>query len=86
MSGLKWEEPPPKRGGRRSTLTEEIVAELRANPGRWARLPDRWSSAASQGWKRKWPDLEYRMTDHKVEANGSKTVTWYVRFPGEEPS
>ena len=34
MVELKWQDPPPRRQG--EYWLEKTVAELRANPGRWA--------------------------------------------------
>ncbi len=34
MTELIWREPPPDR--RRQVFTDDVVAELRGHPGRWA--------------------------------------------------
>ena len=40
MSDIEWEDPPVSKAGRadgRSHKHEEIAAELKANPGKWAK-------------------------------------------------
>ena len=46
---MQWEEPAPRYapGGARKYLTDEVIEELRANPGRWAVIAEGPKSQAS---------------------------------------
>lgn len=63
MSGVEWKEPPVEArvpGSRRWTA-DELITQLRANPGKWALWP-RQLQSPSYGYtlKKKYPDLEVR--------------------------
>ena len=43
---MKWEDPPPARGGRGKTgQFHDAIKELRSHPGEWARLSEAVSGA-----------------------------------------
>lgn len=76
-----WEEPPPSataRGG-----YHEIVEKLKANPEKWARLDDRASESAAQGFAsmvRNGKVAGFR--DGRFDARHSGPSVW-VRYLGE---
>ena len=78
---IQWEEPPAsRRGANRPVITEELIAELAANPGRWARIGD-FSVALSTQWKHKFPELEIVTRTAPNSPQGKPRRTIYVRWP-----
>lgn len=81
---IAWEDPPPKRSGP-TVINIEAERELRANPGRWARLKDYGNktgastAAASIRKGRRGIAAGDFEAEARVTATGS---TLYVRFVG----
>lgn len=46
MADPVWEDPPPTAtgGGRRAVIDPELLATLRKNPNKWARLERSWKT------------------------------------------
>ena len=81
-TGLVFEDPPPKNpGGYERILTPEILHELKANPGQWARIPGRVSASLVNQWKKRNPGLD--ATTRNVDQKTRK-ATIYVRWVGED--
>lgn len=75
MKTLEWKEPPP----RANSDTQEAIAQLQANPGRWARVQKEVSSSAAS---QKWKNLGCEATHRKVEsADGKPRYDVYARWP-----
>lgn len=78
MTDITWQEPPAsKNSGRPKILTDEILAELRANPGRWALIYRAHNSAMATLWKKRHPDLE--TTVRTVPGSDPKMYDIYAR-------
>lgn len=56
---VKWEEPPPARSGRKSTLWRNILAELDARPGEWAVVSESIQVSQVSGMRVRYPDYEF---------------------------
>jgi len=57
---MEWSEPPPDRKYGDGDVPDQFVAELRRNPGRWARWPKPIKHHAQAGyWRTKYPDIEW---------------------------
>lgn len=82
--GLVWEEPPPR--GRTATVVPAILAlvpELRANPGRWARLYTFKGATSAGGLKKKLIDRD-DVADIEFSANKTGTGSaLFGRYTGE---
>jgi len=57
---MEWSEPPPEKYAADANFMGQFVAELRRNPGRWARWPKTVKYHAQVGYMRtKFPDTEW---------------------------
>lgn len=75
MSKLNWGTPPePARRGP-SAATLEILSELQANPGQWARLVGRVSLSAGARWRKLGCETRNERTEDP------KKVYLWVRWP-----
>lgn len=92
-SALTWEEPAPDEKRQKFSATSSLVAEMKANPGRWARLGEYERDNSAQYFAKRvnaggslWcqPAGSFEATDRRV--NGTAVV--YARYVGEalEPS
>ena len=80
-AGLTWEEPPTPTVGRTPKyFTPEVVAALRANPGRWARIPGVMPPNSAKYARRK--GLEVRQVMAGSPKGATQFPTW-ARFPAE---
>ena len=82
MNEIEWAEPPSPKGGGKY---EPFAAELRANPGRWAKWPHEYPNPTSLG--------SVRINIMKGRPSPFKTGKWeavvrsnalYVRFLGDD--
>lgn len=56
-----WADPPPSKTGRPSEH-QPFVDALRANPGKWARIPRLYIGRSSTtSLKKRYPDIEWTM-------------------------
>ena len=79
-NGLVWKEPPPQRSYRERKDLATIVAELHANPGRWALIYENASAGCCRTLKRR--GLQVRTVRVSVEG---ATHDIYARWPEEVP-
>lgn len=80
-AGLTWEEPPARGGGRTPKyFTPEVMEALRANPGKWARIPGLVTTTSAQSARKK--GLEVRQVSAGSPKGATKFPTW-ARFPAE---
>lgn len=83
-----WEEPPPPqpKGRAPGLIPDGVLAELRANPKRWAKAKvyrsksGAWSASASIG-KGKWPELPPAEWEAIGRVVGTGSVL-YLRYMG----
>ena len=81
-AGLTWEEPPATSGGRAPKyFTAEVMEALRANPGKWARIPALVPPNSAR-YARKKKGLEVRQVLAGSPKGANKFPTW-ARFPAE---
>lgn len=87
MSDIVWEEPPPSRYGAKRDGWNRIAAELRANPGRWARIRECetrgrasvWAQQVRQGQSSAWlPAGSFEAASRSVDG----TYVVYARYVG----
>lgn len=94
MSDLTWEEPPDdRRGGGRSGLYDKhrrIVAELKANPGQWAKVGTEVSGSYASNLKRGLlkaydppSDFEFASRNHR-QIDGASRCDVYIRYVGKK--
>lgn len=77
--GLVWEEPPPPRNPRKRTAesTERILAQLKANPGKWALVMTVDYSGGHNQWYSHGVEIARRKnSDNKFDV--------YMRWPAPE--
>ena len=80
-AGLTWEEPPAPGGGRiPKYFTPEVMEALRANPGKWARIPGVMPPTSAQDARKK--GLEVRQVTAGAPDGATKFPTW-ARVPVE---
>ena len=79
-SGIEWDEPPAQavRGRGASKDFDAIVAELQANPGRWA-IVAKDAKRNVETWKRRGCEVEFRKSGQTE--TGVVTGTLYARWP-----
>lgn len=81
---VAWEEPPETRGGTQPSIYTPIAAELRNNPGKWARLDDRYNSNSAYQFvlsvRHGKPRAFSPAGSFEAEHDGA---TPYVRYVGE---
>lgn len=99
MVDVQWEEPPPDSVARRRGIVgEEFLRELRANPGKWARVDNTWdkrgaamsyANSVRNGHNSSWGETpaeclnwEFRIGAHPDVAG--KHAAW-VRWNGPAP-
>lgn len=70
---LNWEDPPAEMRGGRASLAP-LIAELKANPGKWALVRVDASAAAGEGFKKK----GCKVTRRKV---GDNKFNIYAMWP-----
>ncbi len=73
---MDWRDPPLSTG-RRSNATDQIVAELKQHPGRWA-LVDHGSTNLATKWRARGCEVVYRRNGDNVNR-----VDIYARWPEE---
>lgn len=76
MTDVQWEEPPEDSAPRRrGIVTPEFLAELRANPGKWARVDNSWdkrgaamsyANSVRNGHNTTWGDTDSLHWDFRV--------------------
>ena len=82
MSNLTWEDPTPKGEWFSHTRRDEIGAELKANPGVWARLDEMGEN----------PTHSYRIKQGRYWGSGYESTTRridgtryiFARYVGED--
>lgn len=71
MAEIKWTELPPSTRGKaktgRSTAIDEVVKELRANPGRWALVAENVYPTARATWVKRGLEVRGRMVGGGVQ-------------------
>ena len=87
MSGIVWEEPPPKQRGRGpAPIWSARLAPVRERPGVWANV-GRWHSRTVTGL-RQGHYAEIAAGEYEVEGREfdrtTNLVTLYVRYVGGE--
>jgi hypothetical protein len=82
---IVWMDPPPK-GDIRGKIADEFVAQLKANPGRWALYPHRMSTAWSSGLVRRYPGLRRQIRNQKHEADDKIRADIYLMWPEDVTS
>lgn len=86
---MQWESPPTK--GRRKGKWDRVFAELKANPGRWARLYlglDRNAHSLAGRLRSKRGDeftIVSRTVEELGEAGEKQAGVWAMYRPEEEP-
>jgi hypothetical protein len=86
---VRWEDPPEvTRGAPRKTFSAELLAELQANPGRWARVDDLKAKSGASSRVTKFKRGDFKPVAPPLwEAVGRRTPTgstFYLRFVGPE--
>lgn len=74
MVEIKWQNPPSR--SRLGTQYEEIIDELKKNPGRWALITETWKTSG--------PPAAFKNADCQATCRANKdTKTWslYARYP-----
>lgn len=79
MADIEWAEPPPPKAGPHSSVfTEQVLAALRANPGKWALIKRDHPNAQSAA------DYPKRHPEFETTARGSnKHFDIYARYIGD---
>ena len=77
-NGLVWKDPPSARSYRARKDYTAVVAELRANPGRWALIFENASAGMSMTLKRR--GLQTRTVQVSAKPNRHDV---YARWPEE---
>lgn len=75
-----WQDPPAKTGRHAKYMTSEVVAELRANPGRWLLLDHHAKRAgiSVRTWVTRNPGFETTCR------SSGEALDIYVRYVGEQ--
>lgn len=85
---VRWEDPPEQRGpGKRVSFAPELLAELEANPGRWARVDNLKAKSGASSRLGAFKKAKYDPVAPPLwEAAARRTPTgsaFYLRFVGE---
>lgn len=78
MAGIDWGDPPQSPTSIK-WWRREIIAELKKNPGEWARVETRVPTSRVQGWKNQGCEATTRTVDH--DAEGNRLADVYARWP-----
>lgn len=73
MTKIEWAEPPAAKTGRRGVINE-LGPELKAEPGRWARVETATYSSRPHAWRKKGFEAVARK-------NADGTYDVYARWP-----
>ena len=77
-----WEEPPDDLGTRTRGRFQRFEAELRANPGRPARIADNVSSSYASGLRAKYGN-DFEFTTQRMRRNDKRSYRVWARFVGK---
>lgn len=86
-SGMTWEDPPRRGGAHPCPVTPEMLEQLQANPGRWARVATYAAKSGATNMRTKaptvWPDrfqfLElraHRLADDDPDGGSALFARW----------
>lgn len=87
VAGVTWEDPPPAKTGRNAnTIDADVLAALKANPGRWAKVrtwPTKSSahSAATRITKKKVHGPGWECASRLLPAGAGSVL--YMRWVGQ---
>lgn len=78
MAGIDWGDPPHSPTSTK-WWRRDIIAELKKNPGEWARVETRVPTSRVQGWKNQGCEATTRTVAH--DADGNRLADVYARWP-----
>ncbi len=82
MQTITWQDPPPAERGRTHRFAPDILAALRANPGRWALVIEgHTNSSVATHFRRRNP--EYEVSVRSVRDTHPRRYDIYARYVGE---